>query len=123
MKRAEFDSVSCDRPATAQCDATDDTLTKVDAAVRKAALVFEFGRSELAQKSAEQVIEVIEQVFVRANDPKAPKFGTVGIGMTRDEVLRNMGKPVNTVLLEDEEILVYEKLKVRLRDGSVVDVQ
>jgi hypothetical protein len=101
-----------------------DTLTKVDASIRKAALVFHFQKDALQQQSPEAVIAIINQMLLPPDHPDAPQFGTVGVGMTREQVIRNIGKPQNVVKLDDDrEILVFDKIKVTLRGGKVVDVQ
>jgi hypothetical protein len=99
-----------------------DRLTKVDASIRKAALVFYFG-SGLEQTPFESIVATLTRVFVPADDPAVPRPGAVALGMKRDEVLRNLGRPLNVISLGAREILVFDKIKVTLENGAVVDVQ
>jgi hypothetical protein len=125
--RGQFIHESVDRAAIARfvegSSLKGDRLSKTDASIRKAALVFHFRGHGLEQQPLEAVTTMIEQLLLPADHPDAPQFGTVAAGMTREQVLRNLGKPQNTIKLEDREILVFDKIKVTLRDNKVVDVQ
>jgi hypothetical protein len=99
-----------------------DRLTKTDAAVRKAALIFHVG-PDLEQKPFEAIVAMMNRVFVRADHPDVPRPGAVSLGMDREVVLRNLGRPLNVVSLGTREVLVFEKIKVTLENGKVVDVQ
>jgi hypothetical protein len=100
-----------------------DTFTKADVAARQAVLALQFPRSALEKMSFDEVAAEIDKVLLRVDDPKAPKFGTVGLGMTREQVITNLGKPVNVIALGTKEILVFARIKVTLENGKVVDVE
>lgn len=125
--RAQFITENIDRAAIARfVDGTSvrgDAFTKVDASIRKAALVFRFGPS-LAQSSLDQIIDVIQRIIAPPDHPDAPQPGRVAVGMSREQVIRNLGKPKTIVTLDGgREILVYDNLKITLHDGKVSDVQ
>ena len=71
----------------------------------------------------DEVFAIIDAVILRADDPNTLQFGTIGLGMTREQVIRNLGKPSNVINLGVKEILVYSKIKVALVDGKVTDGQ
>lgn len=100
-----------------------DTLTKADVAARQAGLVLQFPRGALERMTFDEVVSEIDKVLLRMDDPKAPKFGTVALGMTREEVITNLGKTVNVINLGSKEILVYPRIKVTLEDGKVTSVE
>lgn len=100
-----------------------DTFTKVDVAARQSGLALQFPRGTLEKMTFDQVVSEIDKVLLRVDDPNAPKFGTVSLGMTREQVITNLGKPVNVINLGSKEILVYPRIKVTLEGGKVTNVE
>jgi hypothetical protein len=100
-----------------------DRLTKTDVSVRRASLLFELPRNVLQTMSRAEVFGVIDALLLRADDERAPQFGTVQLGMTREQVVRNLGKPVNVVTLGDKTVLVFPRIKVTLTNDKVTDVE
>jgi len=97
-----------------------DSLTKTDVSLRKSLLIFRF--ENLNRMSSNEVADVLDKVILPYDDPRAPQFGTVSLGLTRAQVIQNLGAPKNVIKLGDKEILVYDKIKVTLVRDKVTDV-